>query len=134
MVVFFELMISKAVPSGIFLLLLIIPLLSCSGIRDSSPVTKALRKQFFITAVDIAIDMVVGVIVWNASQLTSACFYLIGATVQNILLAMVFADWKRRVMPWKITKTRRKPSTIKFLSAEFESDDIDVFDNVSLIE
>jgi len=133
-VVFFELMVSKAIPSSIFLILLLIPLLSCSRMLDSSPLSEVMRKQFLITALDIAIDMMVGVVVWNGDQLVSTCFYLVGACVQNILLAIVFADWRRRVTPWKITPRRSyKLSTSKLSKVDLTNEDM-VFDDVCMVE
>jgi len=111
-VVFFELMVSKAIPSSIFLVLLLIPLLSCSRGLDSSPVAKVMRKQFFITALDILVDSITSVIIWNADQLTSTCVYLGGACAQNFLLAMVFVDWRRRIFPWKSPVRLSKKSVL----------------------
>jgi len=126
-VVFFELMVSKAIPSSIFLILLLIPLLSCSRAEDSSPVAQVMRKQFLITALDILVDFITSIIIWNADQLTSTCVYLVGACLQNILLALVFVDWRRRVFPWRKFERRSKKSSfeaVRMAKISLDKDDL----------
>ena len=49
---------------------------------------------------------------------------------------MVFADWQRRVMPWKkFVTSHSRPPTIKLGKATFESEDIfDEFETISIPE